>query len=100
MAFQGFSKNYSDILMIPLFQHFCAIVSCLPCNLLFKFGRSAINIISRKINNVVIILDNNNNIIDFSANNINSTSLVHLYSNAINFSCFRKKYRYILLSYI
>ena len=47
-GFQVFSKNYLEILMKPLFQIFCATVSCLFSYLFFKFKRNFIINISRK----------------------------------------------------
>ena len=56
MVFQAFSKNFSDILMEPLFQYLLSY-----CYLFFplfsvKIDRITINVIGRKINNTVIIV--------------------------------------------
>ena len=39
MGFQEFSKNYLDILMIPLFQHLLCIVSYMPWYFSFRFNK-------------------------------------------------------------
>ena len=56
MVFQAFSKNFSDILMEPLFQYLLSY-----CYLFFplfsvKIDRITINVIGRKINNTIIIV--------------------------------------------
>ena len=43
-------------IMETLFQHFCTTVSCLPYYLLFGFEWNTIIVISKKVNNIVIVV--------------------------------------------
>ena len=55
MVFQAFSKNFSDILMEPLFQYLLSYYYLFFQLFSVKIDRITINIIGRKINNTIII---------------------------------------------